>query len=246
VNNHEFCAQWVVDHGQSREVRALDYGCGAGEVIRLLRDRGIHAFGCDSFYAGGDHYPSLHRELTEGGIISRIKGDRLPYDDAQFDLIVNNQVMEHVQDLDRVLAEIARVHKPGGLILSVFPDKQVWREGHCGVPFLHWFAKGSRPRVYYAAAWRLLGFGYYKGKKGRMQWSEEFCRWLDEWTHYRARRDIELSYDKHYSDIQYIEECWLRLRLGSAAWLTAALPRWVQKVMVRKLAGMVFVARRRP
>ena len=36
-----------------------------------------------------------------------------------------------------VLAKISRVLKPGGMVLSLFPDKGVWREGHCGIPFLH-------------------------------------------------------------------------------------------------------------
>ena len=35
-------------------------------------------------------------------------------------------------------SKIHRVLKPGGTLLSLSPDKSVWHEGHCGVPFLHW------------------------------------------------------------------------------------------------------------
>src|ERR1019366_9228148 len=59
--------------------------------------------------------------------------------DCYFDLVVNNQVLEHVDDLDGVLREIHRVVKPGGQVLSIFPSRDVFREGHIGIPFAHWF-----------------------------------------------------------------------------------------------------------
>ncbi len=44
-------------------------------------------------------------------------GETLPYADASFDAVVCVDVLEHVQDLDQVLAEVTRVLKPGGLFL---------------------------------------------------------------------------------------------------------------------------------
>jgi 2-polyprenyl-6-hydroxyphenyl methylase/3-demethylubiquinone-9 3-methyltransferase len=41
----------------------------------------------------------------------------LPYARASFDLVVCVDVLEHVSDLNRVLAEVARVLRPGGLFL---------------------------------------------------------------------------------------------------------------------------------
>jgi SAM-dependent methyltransferase len=41
--------------------------------------------------------------------------------DASFDLVVCNEVFEHVPDLGRVLAEIARILRPGGVLLATFP-----------------------------------------------------------------------------------------------------------------------------
>jgi hypothetical protein len=124
--------------------------------------------------------------------------------------------------------------------LSLFPDKGVWREGHCGIPFLHWFPKGSRPRVYYAAILSILGFGHNKGNKSAMRWSQDFCEWLDNWTHYRTQQEIDSIYVKYFSDIRHIEDYFLQQRLGNRKVLVAWLPISIQQVVVRKLAGVVF------
>ena len=152
--------------------------------------------------------------------------------------------MEHVENLDSVLAEIQRVLKPGGLVLSLFPDKGVWCEGHCGIPFLHWFPKDSCTRVYYAAGFRILGFGYHKGTKNVMRWSHDFCEWLDKWTYYRTQQELNTTYSKYFCDIEHIEDRWLQLRFGRRRPFVTWLPTLIQELVVKKLAGMVFVARK--
>lgn len=242
MNNYEFCAKWILEREPEMSVRVLDYGCGAGQIVKELRKRNVNAFGCDVFYEGGDYSKSIDTELLNDGVIKKIDGNVIPFDSTSFDFVINNQVMEHVENLDSVLAEIQRVLKPGGLVLSLFPDKGVWREGHCGIPFLHWFPKNSRARIYYAAGFRILGFGYHKGTKSVMRWSQDFCEWLDKWTHYRTIQEIDMTYSKHFYDIQHIEDYWLQLRLGGRKPLVAWLPASAQKLAVKKLGGMVFVA----
>ena len=48
------------------------------------------------------------------------------------------------------------------LLLSIFPSRDVFREGHIGIPFSHWFQKESRVRFYYTWALRGLGLGTWK------------------------------------------------------------------------------------
>jgi ubiquinone/menaquinone biosynthesis C-methylase UbiE len=79
--------------------------------------------------------------------------DRIPFEDASFDAILSNQVLEHVPDIEVVARELARVLKPGGMSLHLFPHLGVWREPHTRVPFLHWLSKHSW-RVGYAALMR--------------------------------------------------------------------------------------------
>src|SRR5947199_6189219 len=67
------------------------------------------------------------------------------------------------------LCEINRVLQAGGTLLNLFPDKSIWREGHCGVPFLHWFSRHSTLRIYYALLWRSIGFGNFT--EGKSAWN---------------------------------------------------------------------------
>ena len=241
MNNYEFCAQWIVDNSRGRNPRVLDFGCGAGHIVEELRRRGVDAFGCDVFYEGGDYAPCVNPKFV-GGVIKRMESGVIPFPDRYFDSVVSNQVLEHVESLDQGLSEICRVMRPGGVVLSLFPDKGVWREGHCGVPFLHWFPKGSRSRVYFAAAFRGLGFGHYKGNKSVMSWSQEFCHWLDKWTWYRSPGEIRVAFGKHFAETQPLEDYWLRARFGSRHPIVNYLPRVVQRFVVRKLGGRVFAS----
>lgn len=242
MNNYEFCANYInmLAVGRSASTTVLDYGCGVGHIVTALRNNGIDAKGCDIFYAGGDRLKLVPPELL-GTIIKPMDNGVIPFPDESFDFVVNNQVLEHVVDIDSVLAEIYRVLKPGGQVLSLFPDKSVWREGHCGIPFLHWFPKGSKTRVYYAAFLRALGMGHYKGGKSILQWSRDFCEWLDKWTCYRSYREIRAALDKRFIRLIHIEEIWLRDRLGKRTAIIECLPKQTRQWVVRKMAGLVFI-----
>jgi len=102
----------------------LDYGCGAGDTVALLREDGFNAVGCDTFYAGnghrGDTGEAVLAARKAAGIVCDVpeSGD-LPFPPGSFDVILSNQVLEHVNDLDATLARMTRVLAPGGLILHL-------------------------------------------------------------------------------------------------------------------------------
>ncbi len=242
MDNYEYCAQFF-SHNFHGAARVLDYGCGAGEIVNKLRERGVEAFGCDVYYQGGDSSGQVAGNML-GTIIRSMDGDRVPFPSNHFDLVINNQVMEHVPDLDTALAEIHRVLKPRGQVLSLFPDISIWREGHSGIPFLHWFPKHSRVRVFYALALRTLGLGHHKDGKSRYQWSVEFCDWIDQWTCYRSYSEIKSVYKKYFSDMEHVEAQRWDDRFSSTHVARRWLPTTLKRVLHRKLAGMVTVCAR--
>ncbi len=113
--------------------RILDYGCGSGQIVRAGLAAGVDISGCETFYAGGHGVESAVQDLL-GIRIFKMGNGTIPFPPESFDCVVNNQVFEHVEDLDFVLSEIRRVLKRDGVLLSMFPSEDVVREGHCGVP----------------------------------------------------------------------------------------------------------------
>lgn len=98
--------------------RVLDAGCGAGRMLPYLAERRCHPEGIDLSpemvrRANQDHpdYPSRVGSLTA-----------LDYPDAVFDGVFSwySTIHNPDEDLDRMLAELIRVLRPGGLLLVAF------------------------------------------------------------------------------------------------------------------------------
>lgn len=99
------------------ELRALDVGCGGGLLAEEFARFGCAVTGVDP------SEPSLataraHAAASGLPIDYRVaSGEALPFDDAAFDLVYCCDALEHVDSVERVIAEIARVLRPGGVFL---------------------------------------------------------------------------------------------------------------------------------
>jgi ubiquinone/menaquinone biosynthesis C-methylase UbiE len=110
-------------YGLSGPLRVLDLGCGTGEITRRLAERYPQAdvLGVDILEA------NLERARASGDAGGRIRyavGDAFALDgaDAAFDLVVCRHMSQAVPDFPRVLAEIARVLRPGGWVHLLSED----------------------------------------------------------------------------------------------------------------------------
>lgn len=95
----------------------LDVGCGDGHFASLAFDRPLDV--------GIDPWAGPVREAAGRGAYRLvIQGDAayIPYPDAYFASAVSNSVLEHIPHLDDVLAETARVLKPGALFVLCVPN----------------------------------------------------------------------------------------------------------------------------
>ncbi len=103
--------------------RALDAGCGSGEYTRLTllpRVREVVALDTDSNCLArlGSRLSAADRQrcqLTVGSVAKIAAGD------GQFDLVLCAEVLEHCRDDEAVVAELARVLAPGGILIISVP-----------------------------------------------------------------------------------------------------------------------------
>jgi SAM-dependent methyltransferase len=213
--NHLYLLHWARKaDAVAPGARILDYGCGAGEVVVAGRRQGLDIVGADVFYEGASSKREVEAQGLLGTVITEMKNGKLEHDDATFDLILSNQVIEHTADLDAVLAEISRVMKPAAKLLCIFPTREVVREGHTGIPFVHWFAKGSPSRFQYALVCRAIGFGYFKKGKPTREWTRDALKWIDDYTFYRTRTEILDTFRTRFS-VTMIEPDYVQFRIRS-------------------------------
>jgi len=98
----------------------LDVGCGNGSVTADLADSAPSAA-----LVAVDVDPILasHARTRLGDRVLRADGRHLPFPDASFDAAVCNLVLLWTPDPGRLVAEMARVVRPGGIVLaSMEPD----------------------------------------------------------------------------------------------------------------------------
>ena len=112
--------------------------------------------------------------LGEGVLQYYEEGGPLPFGDDTFDVVISDQVFEHVVPIEASVREIERVLKPGGVSYHHFPSRAVWREGHIGIPFAHRLPHG-RLRLPYTTGLRTLGIGIFKDSARRATGLRRSC-----------------------------------------------------------------------
>lgn len=232
--------------------KAVDYGCGAGELVERANAAGFDCIGVEAFYEGGSYREHARSKGLLDNTIFELKNGRIPRADNCLDIVFSNQVFEHIDDFSTPLGEIDRVLKPGGLFINAFPTRDVWREGHCGIPFLHWFPKGTRfPRYHYTLSMRALGFGFNTEGKSRSKWSEDMLEWLDNWTFYKSKAEVETAFSPYF-DIESYDADYLVYRFERSRalrFISGVMRRKTLKpvaaFLARKLAGRIFILRKR-
>jgi len=118
--------------------RAIDIGAAAGRNTSVLADLGWQAVALE--------YDSSGAEMAKDRGINVVRGDatQLPVPDAEFDLAVSYDVLEHIDDDAGVADEMMRILKPGGRILIAVPaDPKLWSEHDDAVSHLRRYTRES-------------------------------------------------------------------------------------------------------
>lgn len=110
----------------------LDIGTGSGHIAHELARVVGHVTSIDVVDEREEHEGYDHVLLT---------GDRLPFDDGAFDIIVSNHVIEHTRDQAVHVQEILRLLKPGGICYLATPNKYWLTDPHYRLPFISWLPR---------------------------------------------------------------------------------------------------------
>jgi 2-polyprenyl-6-hydroxyphenyl methylase / 3-demethylubiquinone-9 3-methyltransferase len=95
--------------------QTLDIGCGGGFLAEEFARLGCAVMGIDPS-APSIAQAEAHAKEARLAITYRVApGEAIPYADATFDIAYCCDALEHVDDLDHVIAETVRVLQPGGL-----------------------------------------------------------------------------------------------------------------------------------
>ena len=137
---------------------ALEVGCGGGILCEEIARMGFAATGIDpaahSLRIAADHARAVGLRIT----YERGSGEAIPYRDSCFDIVFCCDVLEHVRDVAKVIAEISRVLKPGGVFcydtlnrtflsrLVAINIAQVWKRWAMAPPHLHVWEMFIKPK----------------------------------------------------------------------------------------------------
>ncbi|MDY0884060.1 class I SAM-dependent methyltransferase [Dongia soli] len=150
----EALSHWVALQGK----RILEIGSGCGAfVVRGRAGYGLDVYGVEPSLGEFSANLSVCREMLDhfaqpADCVLDAQGEALPFADNSFDVVHSSNVLEHVADPEKTLAEAMRVLRPGGLLHIVVPNYGSWWEGHYGI--LWWPNLSRRMAKLYT---RLLG-----------------------------------------------------------------------------------------
>ena len=185
-------------------IKVLDAGCGNGAMIQYLQT--VLPEVCPQFhwevygYDVADHGVQTDPDFMSGAVrhlnqalpevqwehrIATISsGGPWPNKDASFDVIVSNQVVEHLNRPAQFFSELHRCLTEDGFSAHVYPVKTQMFEGHIRVPFAHRIMNHGLLTAW-IKFWNHVGFGRFKTYNQPGDSFQTFCeKEADRITYY--------------------------------------------------------------
>lgn len=118
----------IIKEHVGRQDYVLDVGCGRGEYVQDLLNFTSNAFGIETSAEKLHDCVHLHPELRDR--VFAIGAEKMPFPNSHFDVVVVNEVLEHISDQDSALGEIRRILKNNGKLLLFCPNRLFPFETH--------------------------------------------------------------------------------------------------------------------
>ena len=141
-----------------RGKKVIDCGCGSGQYLMALHGLGADVYGIEYDEEKVAQFQRQHPELAERVRAGDI--EQMSFESDSFDLVLLNEVLEHVPHESKALLEIHRVLKQGGMLVVFSPNRLYPFETHSVtmrtsgrafpiyVPFIPYIPLGLGDRVF--------------------------------------------------------------------------------------------------
>jgi len=167
----------------------LDFGYGDGKITNFLYKKGFNVIGLDRTVSSYENVRKLYPEVD----FRLYDGLNIPFEENFFDVIILNDVMEHIQyDLMEILIkQLKNILKPGGIIYISVSNRFALVEPHTQVPFLTWL-----PKIF----WRSIEHVF------RKKYNEKFMYYISNIYPYTFKqlKSLCLKNNLEFRDFTYV------------------------------------------
>jgi len=112
--------QWIIwASADLMGKKVLDLGCGDGSLSFLIAEKGAEVSGVDNDEIGLEF---ARKNVPKADFVNA-SAYNLPFKDEFFDVVVSCEVIEHLEEPEKMLSEAMRVLKKGGMIVLTTPYK---------------------------------------------------------------------------------------------------------------------------
>jgi len=121
-----------------KEVVCLEIGTSAGTIANVLSEHFKKIVGIDVDTKAAIYWKKQKKKNIEFKLMDAMN---LTFKDKTFDVVITNQDYEFIFDEQKLMDEIYRVLKPGGICFFGARNKLAIMEGQYNIPFLAWLPK---------------------------------------------------------------------------------------------------------
>jgi len=172
---------FVAGHGVKPGIM-LDHGCASGATMLAWQEAGWQTVGIDP------HRPSVLSGRELGLEIEIAAGEKLPFENGRFDLILSLGSTEHSYDLARTMFEAHRVTKDGGFLFIRWRSNRIF-----GSPLEYY--NHNHYRFFTPKTWRLCleryGYSIVATTEEKLEGWDSYAYILARKTHEPGRQRIE-------------------------------------------------------